>query len=193
MFYITQQAYGFHPCVFRAPIPLTEESPPAPPRPIRGRGARGESFRSGQTPPSRRTGSARLVTTIYQVMILISRVVLAATSKVQRSSILEAAETPPHSSSGEHQGSRKQHTTRQPHHHDIRIQLAYETATTACCYTHCCTAVAHTWWLGCLVSGLVRRWVVGGVGGWGSFHTWVSAAAAADTSRYLPATLLCDS
>ena len=35
--------------------------------------------------------------------------------------------------------------------------------------------------------------VGGWVGGWGSFRAWVSAAASAATSRYLPATLLCDS
>ena len=52
---IIQKAYGFHPCDFRAPIPLAEGYPPTRPLIIRGRGARGGSFPSGQPSQPLRT------------------------------------------------------------------------------------------------------------------------------------------
>ena len=63
------------------------ESFPARPQPIRGRGARGGSCPSGN-PLSRRAGSASSFTTIYHLIILINRVVVASTSRIQRNPIL---------------------------------------------------------------------------------------------------------
>ena len=85
--YIIQQAYGFHACAFRVPTPLAEGPPLFPPRPGRGRGARGGSRPSGIPPvqPHRLNKISD-----YRLIILTNRVDADSIScGIQRNSIIE--------------------------------------------------------------------------------------------------------
>ena len=92
--YIIQYAHGCHPCVFRAPIPLAEVFPPARPRSISGRGARGGSCPSGEPPiaaaPIQHVQRLSSHNTHHS---LIQRVIVDLTCRVQRHLILEETET----------------------------------------------------------------------------------------------------